>query len=184
MVNKYFAPFPAAPEVKPVVVMPAILKGDRCVSYTDNYAKLPLLMVQYPTVPNYNKDMGALACLSQVLRARKNSILYQQLVKKKLALQASSFSNLSELAGEFTIQMVPSPGKTWRRWTITYRNALILLKPGRNRWWYCQIQGSGMEAQRSMASRVSEKKLSQLAASRHLPVIPNKVADPLKCTRP
>jgi zinc protease len=41
-----------------------------------------------------------------------NSILYQQLVKKQLALQANITSQLSELAGEFSIYVVPMPGKT------------------------------------------------------------------------
>ena len=33
--------------------------------------------------------MGALACLAQVIGQGKNSVLYQQLVKKQLALQAN-----------------------------------------------------------------------------------------------
>ena len=50
LVEKYFGVIPRGPEVKPVVVPPAVLATDRYVSYTDNYAKLPLLMVQFPTV--------------------------------------------------------------------------------------------------------------------------------------
>jgi zinc protease len=67
LVEKYYGPIPRCPEVKPVVVPPAVLENDHYVSYTDNYAKLPLLYVDYPTVPIYHKDMGALACLAQVI---------------------------------------------------------------------------------------------------------------------
>lgn len=122
--EKYYGSIPRGPEVSPVVVPPAVLNTDRYVSYVDNYAKLPLLMIAYPTVPNYHKDMGALACLAQVLGQGKNSILYQQLVKKQLAMQANSNSSLSELAGEFMVQLIPSPGKTLAFMDSLFRNSL------------------------------------------------------------
>jgi zinc protease len=73
---------------------------------------LPLLNITYPTVPDYNKDMVALDCLAEILGQGKNSILYQNMVKKQLALQASAYSDLSELAGEFSIRIVPLAGKS------------------------------------------------------------------------
>src|SRR4029078_11094066 len=112
LVEKYFGAIPRGPEVRPVQVPPSIIKKDRYVSYTDNYARLPMLMVVYPTVPIYSKDMAELACLAQVLGQGKTSVLYQQLIKKQMAFQASSFSSLSELAGEFIFQITPSPGKS------------------------------------------------------------------------
>ena len=88
--------------------MPKVdIGSDRYVSYTDNYARIPQLAKTYPTVPLYNKDMAALACLAQILGVGKNSILYQQLVKPKKALQASASSQLTELAGEFSFQLTP-----------------------------------------------------------------------------
>src|SRR5437763_9847301 len=95
MVEKYFGPIPRGPEVQKVVVPAAIVESDRYVSYTDNYARLPLLAIVYSTVPNYHKDMAALQCMAQVLGQGKNSVLYQQLVKKQLALQANASSQLS-----------------------------------------------------------------------------------------
>jgi zinc protease len=112
LVEKYFGPIPRGPEVTPVVVPPAVLDADRYVSYVDNYARLPLLTMTYPTVPNYHPDMAALACLAQILGQGNNSILYQNMVKKQNALQATAFSNLSELAGEFTFRVSPYRGKT------------------------------------------------------------------------
>ena len=103
------APFPRGPEVQAVLCHQLIWKVHRYVSYTDNYARLPLLAIVYPTVPNYHKDMAALQCLAQVLGQGKNSILYQQLVKKQwLFKRMPAFSQLSEFAGEFFFQVIPA----------------------------------------------------------------------------
>jgi zinc protease len=180
LVEKYFGNIPTGPEVKPVVVPPAILSSDRYASYTDNYAKLPLLLVQYPTVPNYHKDMGALACLAQVLGQGKNSVLYQQLVKKQLALQAASFSQLSELAGEMTIQLVPSPGKTLAKMDSLYRAALDSFEArGVTDEDVAKFKG-GIESQLINGLQSVSGKISQLAAFQTFTSNPNKIADLIK----
>ncbi|AEW02036.1 peptidase M16 [Niastella koreensis] len=112
LVEKYFGPIPKGPAVEKVVVPAVVLDKDRYVSYTDNYIRLPLINMVWPTVPNYDKDMPALTCLAQILGGGNSSLLYQNLVKTQQALQANVFSQLSELAGEFTIRVVPMPGKT------------------------------------------------------------------------
>jgi zinc protease len=81
MVEKYFGDIPRGPEVKPVIVAPVVLTGNRYLSFTDNYARLPQLSITYPTVPDFNKDMVALDCLAEVLGQGKNSVLYQTMVK-------------------------------------------------------------------------------------------------------
>jgi zinc protease len=112
LVEKYFGSIPRGPEVDKMTVPAPVIDKDRYVSYTDNYIRLPLLSIVYPTVPNFHKDMAAISCLAEILGKGNNSILYQQLVKKQLALQANVNSQLSELAGEFSIYVVPMPGKT------------------------------------------------------------------------
>jgi zinc protease len=112
LVEKYFGPIPRGPEVDKMVIPEPVIDKDRYVSYTDNYIRLPLLSMVYPTVPNFHKDMAALACLAEILGQGNNSILYQQMVKPQLALQVNVSSQLSELAGEFSIRAVPLPGKT------------------------------------------------------------------------
>ncbi len=112
MVEKYFGSIPRGPEVTKTILSPVVIEKDRYVSLTDNYAKQPLLTKVFPTVANYDKDMGALACLAQVIGQGKNSVLYQQLVKTQKALSASANSSLSELAGTFSFQLTPYPGKT------------------------------------------------------------------------
>jgi len=123
-VEKYFGTIPRGPEVKPVKLEPVVLDKDRYVSYVDNYARAAQLRIVYPTVPDYHKDMVALACLSQVLGGgggggrggrgggNRNSVFYQFFIKDQKALQASSSSQLSELAGEFSVSVTPYPGKS------------------------------------------------------------------------
>lgn len=177
MAEKYFGPIPRGPEVSPVVVPPAVLENDRYASYTDNYARVPLLLVVYPTVPNYHKDMAALACLSQVLGQGKNSILYQQLTKKQLALQSNSFSQLSELAGEMMFQLVPSPGKSLATMDSLFRNALDSFEArGVTDDDVAKFKG-GIEAQQINGLQSVSGKCSQLAAFQTFTGNPNKIAE-------
>jgi zinc protease len=180
LVEKYFGVIPRGPEVKPVVVPPTILESDRYVSYTDNYAKQPLLLVQYPTVPNYNKDMGALACLAQVLGQGKNSVLYQEMVKPRLALQAGCFSQLSELSGEFTFQLIPAPGKTLAQMDSMFRASLVTFeKRGVTDEDVTKFKG-GIESQLVNGLQSVAGKVSQLAAFQTFTGNPNKVSDLIK----
>ncbi|MBC7872932.1 MAG: insulinase family protein, partial [Ferruginibacter sp.] len=177
LVEKYFGVIPRGPEVKPVVVPAVALTADRYASYTDNYAKLPLLLIQYPTVPNYHKDMGALACLAQVLGQGKNSVLYQQLVKKQLALQANTFSQLSELAGEMGFQLIPGPGKSLETMDSLFRNALDSFEArGVTDDDVAKFKG-GIEAQQINGLQSVSGKVSQLAAFQTFTGNPNKIAD-------
>ncbi len=180
LVEKYFGPIPRGPEVNPVVVSSPNLASDRYVSYVDNYAKVPLLAVVYPTVPLYHKDMGALACLAQVIGQGKNSVLYQQIVKKQFGLQASSSSQLSELAGEFFFQLLPLPGKSLSQMDSLFRNALDSFeKRGVTDEDIAKFKG-GTEAQQINGLQSVAGKVSQLAAFQTFSGNPNKIADLLK----
>ncbi len=177
LVEKYFGPIPRGPEVKPVSVPPVNISQNRYVSFTDNYARLPLLSIVYPTVPNYHKDMGALACLAQVLAQGKTSILYQELVKKQLALQANGFSNLSELAGEFSIQIVPAPGKSLSAMDSLFKVSLAVFEErGVTDEDIAKFKG-GMEAQLINGLQSVSGKVSQLAQFQTFTGNPNKIAE-------
>jgi zinc protease len=112
LADKYFGTIPRGPEVKPVKVAAVSLDKDRYVNHVDNYARLPRLFFTYPTVPNYHPDMDALDCLADILGQGKNSVLYQTMVKKQLALNARANQDNSELAGEFQIDVIPTAGKS------------------------------------------------------------------------
>ncbi|MFL5773843.1 MAG: M16 family metallopeptidase [Flavisolibacter sp.] len=180
MVEKYFGPIPKGPEVKPIDVPSVQLESNRYVSYVDNYAKLPQLNISYPTVENYNKDMAALQCLAQVLGQGRNSVLYQQLVKKQLALSASAFSQLSELAGEFSFTFTPMPGKSLADMERLYHAALDSFEArGVTDEDVTKFKG-GQEAQVINGLQSVAGKVSQLAAFQTFTGNPNKIADLLK----
>jgi zinc protease len=111
LVEKYFGSIPKGPEVQPVrLPMPEITQT-RYVSMTDNYAKLPMLRITYPTPPQYSKDEPALDCLAEIIGQGKNSLLYKNLVKSQKAVNASAYNSTTELAGEFTFNVTPFPGQ-------------------------------------------------------------------------
>lgn len=112
LVEKYFGPIPSGPKVENMPPMVPKLDAHRFISYTDNYARVPIMRKVYPTVPNFHPDMAALDCLAEILGQGNNSVLYQELVKKQLALSATANQTNFELSGEFNIQAVPYPGKS------------------------------------------------------------------------
>jgi zinc protease len=180
LVEKYFGNIPRGPEVTPTKLPSVVLEGDRYVSLVDNYARLPQLAITYPTVPNYHPDMGALACLAQVLGQGKNSILYQEITKKQLALNASAFSSLSELAGEFSVRITPTQGKTLAEEMNYYRAALEAFeKRGVTDEDVEKFKG-GTEAQQISGLQSVSGKVSQLAQLQTFTGNPNKIADLVK----
>jgi zinc protease len=180
LVEKYFGSIPAGPKVEPVNAAPVQLEGNRYVSYVDNYARLPRLVIAYPTVPNYHKDMAALACLAQVIGQGRNSIFYQNLVKKQLALNASATSSLSELAGEFTFDLTPMQGKTLAEVEQLFRASLDSFeKRGVTDDDMAKFKG-GIESSTINGLQSVFGKVSQLANFETFTGNPNKIGDLLK----
>ncbi|HEX6846697.1 MAG TPA: insulinase family protein, partial [Chitinophagaceae bacterium] len=146
----------------------------------DNYAKVPRLYKTYPTVPIYHQDMAALACLAQVLGQGNNSILYQELVKKQICLQAVAFSQLSELSGEFTFQVTPYPGKSLSSMYYALTNALdVFEKRGVLDDDIEKFKG-GMEAQLINGLQSVSGKVSQLAQFQTMTGNPNMIGKLIK----
>lgn len=111
-VEKYFGSIPRGPEVNKTILPAPVLTENRYASYTDNYARLPLLYITYPGVKVYSKDESALDALSLIIGQGKNSIFYKNFIKTRKAADADMSSNNSELAGEISIEAVPYPGQT------------------------------------------------------------------------
>jgi zinc protease len=111
LVNKYFGPIPRGPEVKNKDKQLVTLTENKYISYEDNI-RFPLWKATFPSVHNYHADEAALDILSDLLGGGNNSILYKNLVKTQKALQANASNPCSELAGEFSIQVLPYPGTT------------------------------------------------------------------------
>lgn len=180
LVEKYFGAIPKGPAVAPVKVQPVQLASDRYASYVDNYARIPMLSIVYPTVPDYHKDMAALDALAEIIGQGKTSILYQNLVKKQLALQASASSNLSELAGEFVVRIVPVAGKSLKEMEDLYRASLDSFeKRGVTDEDVAKFRGQ-IEAQIISGLQSVHGKVAQLAEFQTFTGTPNKIGDILK----
>ncbi|MBL7872703.1 MAG: insulinase family protein [Cyclobacteriaceae bacterium] len=110
LVEKYFGTIPKGPDVQNMKLPAPVVTENRYVTLVDNYARLPQLVITYPTVPTFHADEPALDCLAEILGQGKNSIFYQEIVKNQKALNAFAFSNTSELAGIIRLGLVPAPG--------------------------------------------------------------------------
>jgi zinc protease len=109
MVGKYFGPIPSGPTVDKVTPETFNLDKDRYVSLEDN-VRFPMLNFTYPAAPMFSKDEAALDILAEILGQGKTSILYQNFIKTKKAVQATANNPAFELAGEFSISVMTYPG--------------------------------------------------------------------------
>ncbi len=110
-VKKYFGGIPRGPEVKSPVYTPVTLDKDRYISLEDNVA-LPLLYMSWPTVHVYHEDEAPLDVLMDIIGSGKTSLLYKNLVKPGLAVQASAGHGCAELGCTFTMLALPTPGNS------------------------------------------------------------------------
>nr|WP_181305106.1 pitrilysin family protein [Rufibacter sp. XAAS-G3-1] len=122
LAEKYFGSIQRGPEVKNMKLAAPVLTQDRYISYEDNI-RFPMVQMTFPTVPNYHPDEVPLDVLSEIIGGGKNSILYQNLTKAQKAVQANAGHPCSELAGEFTLTVLPLPGLTLADMEKEMRNA-------------------------------------------------------------
>lgn len=123
-VEKYFGSIPRGPEVEPLKLDPVTLDQDRYVSYYDKNIRFPALLMTFPTVPQFHPDEPALDCLSEIIGVGRSSYFYKSFVENQKAIQASVFNSTSELAGEFTMFVLPFPGKSLSDFEAEMRTAL------------------------------------------------------------
>ena len=109
-VIKYFGSIPRGPEVDMPTAPEFSLDADRYISMEDNVA-LPLLYMSWPTVKARHEDEAPLDVLQSILGGGKTSLLYKNMVKNGLAVQASSSHHCGELACQFAVMALPNPGK-------------------------------------------------------------------------
>ncbi len=124
MAEKYFSPIPRGPEVKDMSLEPVTLDNNRYVSYYDKNIRFPGLIITFPTVPAFHSDAAALDCLSDILGKGKGSYFYKSFVESQKAIQASTFHNTSELAGEMTMFVLPFPNRPLADFEKEVRQAL------------------------------------------------------------
>lgn len=108
LVKKYFAPIPRGPEVSMPAKPTVNIARDRYISMQDN-VHLPLLLMAYPTVSLRHEDEAPLDVLASILGSGKTSLLYKNLVKNQLAVQAGASHPCAELACTFEFYALPHP---------------------------------------------------------------------------
>jgi zinc protease len=107
-VAQYFGPIPAGPEVADPVYEPVTLDADRYLSMEDE-VELPLLNMEWPTVHARHPDEAPLDVLMSILGDGKTSLLYKNLVKPGIAVQASAGHGCRELSCEFSLYALVNP---------------------------------------------------------------------------
>jgi len=108
MVVKYFGPITRGPDVEMPTKPAVTLDKDRYISMEDN-VHLPLLYMSYPTVSVRHEDEAPLDILSSILGGGKTSLLYKNLVKNQIAVQATTSHPCYELACTFNLLALPYP---------------------------------------------------------------------------
>ena len=126
LVVKYFGTIPRGPEVTMPDKPPVELDAARYISMEDNVA-LPLLYMAFPTVYRFHPDEAPLDVLMFVLGTGETSLLYKNMVKNQLAVQASAGHGCAELACMFTVIALANPaaGKTLADLEQVARDSLL-----------------------------------------------------------
>ena len=126
LVEQYFGSIPRGPEIGMPEKPTFVLEEDRYISMEDN-VHLPLVYMSYPTVSVRHADEAPLDVLSSILGGGKTSLLYKNLVKNQLAVQASVGHPCAELACTFTLLALPHPasGKTLADIEKVIRDSLV-----------------------------------------------------------
>ena len=107
-VAKYYGPVPRGPDVARPDKPPVMLDKNRYISLEDNVA-LPLLFIGRPTVYLYHEDEAPLDVLMFILGEGETSLLYKNLVKNQIAVQAQATHGCQELSCVFAVLALPNP---------------------------------------------------------------------------
>ena len=107
-IAKYFGSIPAGPAVEDPVFQEVTLERDKYISYEDNVA-LPLIYMAWPTVAARHPDEAPLDVLMNIIGTGKTSLLYKNMVKEGLAVQAQAGHGCSELHCTFVVLALPDP---------------------------------------------------------------------------
>ena len=105
-VEKYFGEIPSRDMPQRPDYPEVILTQNTLLFHEDNFARLPMLTMAWPTVPMYHADSYALRALGAILTSGKSTPFYEVLVEEDAVAPGVSASNGSqELAGRFTVRV-------------------------------------------------------------------------------
>ena len=109
-VKAYFGTIPAGPEKADPEYVPVTLDKDRYISLEDN-VQLPLLYMSWPTVHANHPDEAPLDVLANILGQGQTSILYKNIQKPGLTVQASASHGCREISCSLTLFTLANPAK-------------------------------------------------------------------------
>ena len=109
-VKKYFGSIPVGPAVDMPEYVPVTLDADRYISLEDN-VQLPLLYMSWPTVHANHPDEAPLDVLMSIMGSGQTSLIYKNLEKPGLTVQAGANHGCQELSCSFTLLAVTNPAK-------------------------------------------------------------------------
>ena len=109
-VKKYFGSIPIGPAVPKPEYVPVTLDADRYISLEDN-VQLPLLYMSWPTVHANHPDEAPLDVLMNIMGEGQTSLLYKNLDKPGLTIQASAGHQCRELSCSFSLFALANPAK-------------------------------------------------------------------------
>jgi len=107
-INKYFGGLKAGPQVDNIPKQLTSLAANRYYSFSDNVS-LPLLYISFPTVYGMHEDEAALDVFSNIIGNGPTSLLYKNLVKSGVAVQAGASHPCQELACKMSFFALPNP---------------------------------------------------------------------------
>lgn len=125
-VKTYFGPIPAGPEQEDPIYEPVTLEEDRYISMEDN-VQLPLLYMSWPTVHANHPDEAPLDVLANIMGQGQTSLLYKNLQKPGLTVQANASHGCREIGCTFTMFTLANPAKVKQLGDLeaTIRESLI-----------------------------------------------------------
>ena len=109
-VKKYFGSIPTGPAVDKPEYVPVTLDKDRYISLEDN-VQLPLLYMSWPTVHAKHPDEAPLDVLMNIMGEGQTSLLYKNLDKPGLTIQASAGHQCRELSCSFSLFALANPAQ-------------------------------------------------------------------------
>ena len=109
-INKYFGELKAGPQVNNIPKKLTSLSENRYYSFSDNVS-LPLLYISFPTVYGMHEDEAALDVFSNIIGNGPTSLLYKNLVKSGVAVQAGASHPCQELSCKMNFYALPNPQK-------------------------------------------------------------------------
>ena len=107
-INKYFGDLKTGPQVDNMPKELTTLAEDRYYSFSDNVS-LPLLYISFPTVYGMHKDEAALDVFANIIGNGPTSLLYKNLVKSGIAVQAGANHPCKELSCQMSFFALPNP---------------------------------------------------------------------------